>query len=407
MEIVSIFEMLPDEMILHVCQYLRCAEILYSLFNLNSRLNSTITDYWHYVDLKYATYKQFDFVATQIVPQIGLSIRSFVFNGQWENIMSNKLNSTFYHLKLSLMFPQLHTLSLVNFIDGQLHLFLDKITDLLQLVKLDIRNLKDGHAEESLTKVLAANNNRLKFVLFDYDSVDFNLSATKNDKTMAYPNIEDLLVNLKTNKMLEYLFALVPNIKRLHIDFDKLSSTSKSKLANTSILVHLKDFQLRSLKVLWSLDEIAYILSKMPSLQRLALNLCTRDAHLVDGQNFIQILPLSLVEINLFIICYLICSDIEVDTLISTWPTHIRITCLLDEPSGYAVIHTIPCDFLSLVIPAKIANSMLTGSNYTRRVKDLTIFGEQSSIDIRLIVQHFHRLRTLTIGLNNKSEIGM
>ncbi|CAF1009360.1 unnamed protein product [Rotaria sordida] len=376
MEEVSTFEMLPDEMILFICQYLRGAEILYSFFNLNSRLNSAITDYCHYVNLKYVTYKQFDFVATQIIPQIGLSIRSFVFNGQWENIMSNKLNSTFFHLKLSLIFPQLYTLSLVNFIDRQLNLFLDNITDLLQLVKLDIRNLLDNYAEDSLEKVLAANNNRLKYISFDSDSIDFNLTAIRNDETISYPNIEELIVNLKTNKTLEYLFILVPHIKRLHIDFDQLSSVSKSTLANVPSLIHLKDFQLRSINIYWSLKEIAYILSKMPSLQRLALNVRTEDAQ----------------------------SHSEVDTLLSTWPIHIRITCFLDKSNKYAVIHTIPYDLFSIIIPATIANYMLAGSEYTRKVKDLKIFGEQCSTDIHLIVQHFHRLRTLAIGSEKNSK---
>ncbi|CAF4366541.1 unnamed protein product, partial [Rotaria sordida] len=47
--------------------------------------------------------------------------------------------------------------------------------------------------------------------------------------------------------MLDYLFTLIPYIKRLHIDFDQLSSDSKSILANVSTLIHLKDFQLRSI----------------------------------------------------------------------------------------------------------------------------------------------------------------
>ncbi|CAF1198279.1 unnamed protein product [Rotaria sordida] len=405
MEQISTLEMLPDEMILLICQYFRDAEILYSFFNLNSRLNATITDYCHYVNLMNVTHKQFDFVVTQIIPQISLSIRSFVFNGLWENIMYNELNSIFFHWKLSLMFPQLHTLSLVNFIDRQLNFFLDKITDLMQLVKLDIRNFRGERTEELLKKVLAANNNRLKSVLFDYDSIGFILNGTKHDEAVSYPNIEELIVNLETDKMLEYLFILAPHINRLHIDFDQLSSTSKSTLANISSLVHLKDFQLRSININWSLDEITYILNKMPSLQRLALDLCTEDEDLVNGQNFSSILPSSLVEIHFFIIYYFSRLHSEVITLMSTWPTHIRITCLLDESNAYTVIHTIPCDLPSIIIPAKISKCMLAGSEYTRKVKDLTIFDEQCSTDIHQIVQHFHRLRTLTIGSKNNLEI--
>ncbi|CAF3807985.1 unnamed protein product [Rotaria sordida] len=367
MEDVTTFEILPDEMILHVCQYLRCSEILYSFFNLNSRLNSTITDICRYVTLTNATYKQFDFIVKQILPQIGLSIRSFVLNGKWENIMFNKINSRFFDLKLSLMFPQLHTLSLTNFTDTQLNLFLDKITDLLQLVKLDIRNLYSEHRQESLKKILAANNNRLKSVSFDYDSAYFILPAIGSDENISYPNIKELAINVKTDKSLESLFTLVPHISRLYIDFDELSSNSKSTLVNTLSLVHLKDFQLRSISICWTLDEITYILNKMSSLQRLALDLCTEDINFANGQNFIRILPSSIVEIHLFIIYYFSDLHIKVDSWLSTWLTHIRITCLLDESNKYALIHTIPCNLRSIIIPVTIANDMLVGSEYTRK----------------------------------------
>ncbi|CAF1134026.1 unnamed protein product [Rotaria sp. Silwood1] len=143
----------------------------------------------------------------------------------------------------------------------------------------------------------------------------------------------------------------------------------------------------------------------MPCLQRLALDLCTEDAHLVNGQNFIRILPSSVVEIHLFILYYFTKTNIEADTLLSTWPTYIQITCLPNKLHKYAVIHTIPCDLPSIMIPAKIANCMSVGSEYTRKVEDLKIFGEQCLTDIHLIVQHFHQLRTLTIGSDNNSEI--
>ncbi|CAF3630015.1 unnamed protein product [Rotaria sp. Silwood1] len=158
------------------------------------------------------------------------------------------------------------------------------------------------NTEESFKELLAANNNRLKSISFDHDSVGFIVTTTSNDQAVSYPNIEELIVNLETDKSLGHLFILIPHINRLHINFNELSFASKSTLTNVSSLVYLKDFELRSINTYWSLDEIAYILSKMPFLQRLALYLRTEDEHLVNGQNFIQNLPSSLVEIHLFII---------------------------------------------------------------------------------------------------------
>ncbi|CAF3930717.1 unnamed protein product, partial [Rotaria sp. Silwood2] len=251
--------MLPDEIILLVCKYLHSAEILYSFFNLNFRLNSTIADFCYHVNIKYVTYKQFDFIMKQIIPQISLLIRSFVINGLWENI-SNTLYLTLFHSKLSFIFPQLYTLSLVNFSDMQLNLFLKNITDLSQLVKLDIRNFRNEYGEVLLEQILATNNNRLKSILFDADSSNFILPTTGNSDSIAYPNIEQLVVELMTTKTLVYLFTLVPNINRLHIDFHELSYTSKSILVNISSLVHLTDFQLCPMNKCWSLDEIVHIL---------------------------------------------------------------------------------------------------------------------------------------------------
>ncbi|CAF2180721.1 unnamed protein product [Rotaria magnacalcarata] len=318
MEKVSTFETLPDEMILHVCQYLRGGEILHSFFNLNSRLNSAITDFCHHVNLKNLTYKQFKFVTLQIVPQIGGSIRSFVFNTRWESIMFNQQSSIFSRLKLSLTFPQLHTLILTGFVDAQLNLFLDKITDFFQLVKLDIRSAQVCNSYDLLKVILGANNNRLKSVLFEDDSTQFILTSTRDEEAVSYPNIEELTVSLKTDKTLESLFILVPNITRLHVDVDELSSASKRTLENVPSLVHLKDFQLRSLDMQWSLGEIAYILSKMPSLQRLVLDISTKDKHVVHGEKFIQVLPSTLIEIHLFIMYYLSTSGNETDTILST-----------------------------------------------------------------------------------------
>ncbi|CAF2071398.1 unnamed protein product [Rotaria magnacalcarata] len=167
MEKVSTFETLPDEMILHVCQYRRGGEILHSFFNLNSRLNSTITNFCHYVNLTNLTYQQF-------------------------------------------------------------------------------KNCQFDNSTDSLKKVLAANNNRLKSVSFDYDSTEFMLTSTNEEEAVSYPNIEELTVRLKTDKTLASVFILVPNITRLHVEVDELSSESKRTLENVPSLVHLKDFQLRS-----------------------------------------------------------------------------------------------------------------------------------------------------------------
>ncbi|CAF3197661.1 unnamed protein product [Rotaria socialis] len=150
--------------------------------------------------------------------------------------------------------------------------------------------------------------------------------------------------------------------------------------------------------------KIADILSAMPCLQRLALNLCTEDINLVTGHNLCRILPSTCVEIHLFIIDYFDSFNIKIGTLLSTWPNQMQVTRSLEKQNNDIVIHTIPCKLPSIIISSKIANGMLIGSKYTREVKALEIYGEHHLTDIHLIVQYFQRIRTPALGSNNDTE---
>ena len=80
-DITFFLEILPDQIILQVCSYLHGADVLSLLYNLNARLNVTITDYCRHVDLSDVTYQQFNLVLSHILPKIASDIRSFVFHG--------------------------------------------------------------------------------------------------------------------------------------------------------------------------------------------------------------------------------------------------------------------------------------------------------------------------------------
>ncbi len=58
-----------------------------------------------------------------------------------------------------------------------------------------------------------------------------------------------------------------------------------------------------------------------------------------------------------------------------------------------------------MVIPSLITKDVLSVSKYLNKVKNVTIYGESSSIiDIMMIEQHFHQLQTLKIDLQSYSE---
>ncbi|CAF2510025.1 unnamed protein product [Rotaria sp. Silwood2] len=397
--------MLPDETILSVCQYLREADVLYSFYNLNTRLNITITGYCRYVNLMAVSYKQFEYAVSYVLPQIGSFVRTFVLNGNWETIINKKLSSILFISRLSLLFPQLEILLVKWFTSERFLSFIDNIQDFSKLIELDIRFLRGNAIDSLLTKVLSANNSRLTIVSIDQDSIDLGISDDIN--MISYPNIQELTINLTLCKLIPCLFVLVPNVRRLYLNIDELSNGSKSKQTNNSLpcLVHLITFQLRSINFFWTFDEIAHLLNSMPSLQQLALDLRTDDKRLVNEQDFMAILPSSIVKIDFFIRYYFSKSNRDAEIATNFSSTRIPIACLLDEPRHRFLIHTIPYDVHSAILTATVSKQMPSGWKYMQRIKDLYIYDITSILEILLILQHFRRLRTLTIDAKDKSQI--
>ena len=82
--------------------------------------------------------------------------------------------------------------------------------------------------------------------------------------------------------MLGDLFTFIPNVHRLYINLGISPFSSVESVTNVSPLIHLKDFELYSIHMMWTFEDIAKLLSKMPSLQRLELSVCTGDKRLAN-----------------------------------------------------------------------------------------------------------------------------
>src|ERR1700722_15073144 len=78
-------EMLPDEMLLEIFQYLSTADVLYSFFNLNSRFNRTISNSIHHINLTLSTYDQFDYICTIVLNEFNYcsTVRSLTISNNW------------------------------------------------------------------------------------------------------------------------------------------------------------------------------------------------------------------------------------------------------------------------------------------------------------------------------------
>ena len=89
------FERLPDEIILEICRYLSCTDILYSFFNINIRLNCTISIYYQHVILRQTSFIQFEYICRNILPKIGCKIRSLCINANWTDLLAKRFHFYF------------------------------------------------------------------------------------------------------------------------------------------------------------------------------------------------------------------------------------------------------------------------------------------------------------------------
>jgi hypothetical protein len=320
--------------------------------------------------------------------------------------MSANTLAVLFGSQLSAMFPQLQTLTLKWFTGENMSLFLPSLENFSQLVALDIRLLNGKIEDDLLTRILGANNGRLKFVSFNEDCVSLNIP--EGDEIVSYPNIEELTVNINLNRSFPRLFTFLPNVRRLHVIADKERSYPKFSvaLATLSPLVHLIDFQLRSRSTLWAFEETADLLRLMPSLQKLTLGMLTGDERLVTGENLVKTLPSSVTQIHVAIHYYFSESNFNTDELHALWPHSLPVICLLDIARVRVLFHTIPYSFRSIVLPAELSEQMSSGWHWKhmQQVEDLYVYNVKSLAQILLIVQHFHQLQSLTINIAKQSE---
>jgi hypothetical protein len=402
----STFEILPDEIILHICQYLRGADVLYSLYNLNTRLNVAITGYCRYVNLMAVTYKRFNYVAARVLPCIGYHVRSFLLNAYWETSISTQLFEDLFTSRLPLLCPHLQTLTLRWFSTEKLLLFVDCLENFPLLTVLNIQCLTGCKSDILLPKLFSANHCRLTIISFDSSSIYLGVSETAI--TIPYPNIEELTINITTIAALKHLFKLIPNVRRLFIDVHNYCSHKfENMFANLSPLPHLVEFNLSSLNWLWTFDEITDIIQTMPSLQKLMLDLRTNDKLLLTKESLRMILPSSCTQIDYCIRCLIFEISPEAEEFLTSQSRCLSTVCLLDETQNDLMIHTIPCGLRSMSLQASIGKQMPSGWQYTQQVENLYICDATSMLEILLILQHFRRIRTLSIFALSLSEIRM
>ncbi|CAF2394103.1 unnamed protein product [Rotaria sp. Silwood2] len=400
------FEELPDEIILEICRFLSSTDVLYSLFNLNSRLNRTIFIYRQHVVLRRTSFIQFEYVCLNVLPTIGSTIRSLSINANWTDLLAKRFLFYFGH-RMKEIFPNIEHLILVAFSGSELNDYMESISDLPYLNKLTIHdryNVTEEYKQTLFDKILSANKNRLKRILFNRHSESLSINEMNS---IIYSNIIELSIHLEKIYYLHCLFKLIPNIRQMYIVIDKQLNDEIIQF-DELIMYNLIEFRMESFRRCWIFDEVSSLLKQMPFLECLSLDIFSQDFRLFDGQLFLSILPIDTLQCFNYAIDYTPDEEVEnVDDIVSSWAsTPYPVCCLLDDGKTHMFLHTIPYGFSYLDISSLFIKYMNKKTNgYSYHVKELLVFSVSTLAETFVMINYCNKVKDLALEINNTSSI--
>ncbi|CAF4193650.1 unnamed protein product, partial [Rotaria sordida] len=250
---------------------------------LNYRITDMIAQYRHHVSFYKASILTSDYLYINVLPQIGFHVRSLVIDRNY-SCLQDELFIEHFGKKMSMIFPKLERISLTYYEHDTLLIFLDTLHDLNHLNEIRLYDFFDNPTSNQTITVRSlcqANNHRFTTIL-----VDDRSSCLHFDDNDRYLNVLRLRINLTSVIDLPALFATVPNVHYLDVVISEESDYSKlfNEMKFTPLL-HLIEFQLKSLKHGWGLEELSVLLVQLPIVQNLLLSLSTFDNRLVEVED--------------------------------------------------------------------------------------------------------------------------
>jgi hypothetical protein len=332
----STLEILPDEILLEVCKYLLCSDVLHSFIGLNNRMTRMIAQYRYHLSFHKTSISKFNYLCVNVLPQIGHQIRSLVVDCSY-SVLQDRLFLKYFSEKMCIIFPNLERISLIAYEHDDLVAFLNILDDLNHLIEIRLYNLFtiQRPQQPALARLLMqANNHRFTTILLDNDS-----SALSFDKTDHYWNIIRLRLNLNTIADLASLFAVVPNVQHLDVTIDQQDPSETDDMTFTFPLLHLTNFQLKSVGRPWTLDELTTLLVKLPTIQYISLFLHTNDESLVKGDKVLSLFPSTIQQFSYAITYFSDMTSDEGDMIVSSWPPSHPVAYFFDNKLFF--LHTL------------------------------------------------------------------
>ena len=371
-------EHLSDEILLIICRYLSSIDILYSLYGLNSRLDGTISEVYRHLVLENVPYLRLTYICSSIIPHIGYNIRSLTVSDRATEKLSNIFLQHFYR-RIPSIFPQLRCLTLVHVTTDVLASFVDNLTDLKDLNRLNISSLNRGNIDENemqtiLNNLFSANHSRLSSISFDQESIP--LTVLEQNNSSFYPNITKLEILLEYLSDLHHLLTRLPQIQILHVCL-QYESSAFNPTKEYSPVESLTELNLISSGYSFTFNELASILIRMKSIEKLSIQIDnTDDIHLTDGK-FLQSF-LSSFHLKQFNYCVKYASDSMINprTILSTWKQFSQpFDCLMHDDQHNLVLYSVPIHCSHLGISTRFFLQASSVNNHFDRIRSLRLYG--------------------------------
>ncbi|CAF1204411.1 unnamed protein product [Didymodactylos carnosus] len=253
--------------------YLNTIDVLTSFYDLNYRINRTITQYRQHISLLSTSLKQINLFFKKLLPLEKNSIHSLTIRDQF--VQSNQIKSI---LNIKKQFDLFNYES-----QSQYDLFYDFELILLQL--WDLRDLNIDCMVSTLSQLensIFSNQHKL---LTKVSIKTINRFNFRGHCQLFNPFLLDLTLGLMNINDLLTLFKIVPNIQRLNVDIYHWSSFY-CPLEHRRSLSNVKYFQLKTTiyKHEASAINIVTLLYGLPSLTHLSIILWTDIKCFVNGQ---------------------------------------------------------------------------------------------------------------------------
>jgi hypothetical protein len=404
----STLEMLPDEVLLEVCKYLLCSDILHSFIGLNYRMTQMITSYRQYVSLYKTSLSKFHYLRINVFPQIGSQIRS-LFIDCCHSVLQGDLFLEHFHKKMPMIFPQLERISLMAYRQEQLLAFLSTLNGMDHLVEICLYSLfpiQRLHHPTVVRSLLQVNNNRLTTILIDDQS-----SYLSFDDSDCYLNIIQLSIKLETANDLSSLFAAVPNVQYLDVMISENDPQNHNlDEIELSSLSHLTNFRLKSIIRMWKLEELFLLLLHLPLVQHLSLFISTKDKRFTDGNIILSLIPSTVQQFNYAIYFFPDTTFDEYDTIPTSWTPSHPVACFFND--GFLLIHTLPWHFPRIsffsIIDKMVTSQVNCEIGYDRQVEQLDLSIQENSTFSKFLamISQCRRVKELNIYvINNDAAV--